>query len=93
MMDIDEFTSVGTETARKAGKLLLERYATDFDIRHKGTIDLVTEVDIAAEEMIVTRLRKAFPDHSILAEEKNSTILIIITSKTPFFIHISPFIN
>lgn len=71
-MDIDEFAAVGTEVAAQAGQLLLERYRTDFTIEHKGTINLVTEVDIAAEEMIVTRLRKAFPDHSILAEESDN---------------------
>lgn len=67
MMKIDEFAAVGTEIAAQAGKILLECYHTDFAVEHKGTIDLVTEVDIAAEEMIVMRLRNAFPDHSILA--------------------------
>jgi len=71
-MDIDEFAAEGTQIAKKAGQYLFERFHTDFAVRHKGTIDLVTEVDIAAEEMIVTRLRQAFPDHSILAEENNN---------------------
>jgi len=72
-MDIEEFAAVGTAIAQRAGQLLFERYRTDFTVEHKGTINLVTEVDIAAEEMIVTQLRKAFPDHSILAEENNNT--------------------
>jgi myo-inositol-1(or 4)-monophosphatase len=71
-MNIDEFAAVGTEIARRAGKYALDRFRTDFSVEHKGAINLVTEVDIAAEEMIVTRIREMFPGHSILAEEKNS---------------------
>jgi myo-inositol-1(or 4)-monophosphatase len=71
-MDIDIYAAVGMEIAEQAGKFLLERFRTDFAVKHKGTINLVTEVDIAAEEMIVKRLREAFPDHSILAEENNN---------------------
>jgi len=72
MMNIDAFAAVGTEIARRAGKYALDRLRTNFSVEHKGTINLVTEVDIAAEEMIVARLQEAFPDHSILAEEKSS---------------------
>lgn len=71
-MNIDEFATIGAEIAGQAGQYLLERFHTDFAVKHKGTIDLVTEVDIAVEERIVTRLRAAFPDHSILAEENNT---------------------
>lgn len=71
-MNIDEFAAAGTEIARRAGKYALDRFRTDFSVQHKGAINLVTEVDIAAEEMIVTRIREMFPEHSILAEEKNS---------------------
>jgi myo-inositol-1(or 4)-monophosphatase len=72
MMNIDEFAAVGTEIAGRAGKYALERLRTDFTVEHKGTINLVTEVDVAAEEMIVNRIREKFPDHSVLAEEKNA---------------------
>ena len=72
MMNIDKFAAVGKEAAIRAGKYALDRLRTEFSVEHKGTINLVTEVDIAAEEMIVTGLLEKFPDHSILAEEKNS---------------------
>jgi myo-inositol-1(or 4)-monophosphatase len=71
-MTIDRYAAEGEETARQAGRYLLEKFRTEFTIRHKGEINLVTEVDVAAEDMITSRLRKAFPGHSILAEEKNS---------------------
>jgi len=75
MADIDDFADVGMEIAREAGRLLRERFRTDFTIAHKGTVNLVTDVDLAAEELIVSRIRKAFPTHSILAEEKHSDAL------------------
>ena len=71
-MNIDRYAAEGESAARQAGRHLMEKYRTDFTVSHKGVINLVTEVDIAAEEMITQRLRRAFPDHSILAEEKCS---------------------
>jgi len=59
------------EAVQGAGRLIRERYDTDFAVSHKGVINLVTEVDLASEEMIVAGIRKAFPSHSILAEEKH----------------------
>lgn len=64
------FLAIATEAARRAGKLQRERLWTDHDIRFKGEVDLVTEVDQASEELIVATIREAFPDHDILAEEQ-----------------------
>jgi myo-inositol-1(or 4)-monophosphatase len=71
-MNIDDFVQVGMDAAREAGLLLRERLQTGFEVLQKGVINLVTEVDLAAEELIVARIRKAFPSHSILAEERYS---------------------
>lgn len=72
MTEIDNFVQVGTEVAREAGLLILERFNTNFAVSQKGAINLVTEVDLAAEELIVACIRDAFPTHSILAEERHS---------------------
>ncbi len=72
MDDIDRFAQVGTEVAQEAGLLLRERFRTDFAVSQKGVINLVTDVDLAAEELIVSRILKAFPTHSILAEERHN---------------------
>lgn len=69
MSIIDEFIKVGEAAALQAGTLLRERFNTRFSVEQKGVINLVTEVDLAAEELIVSRIRGAFPDHAILAEE------------------------
>jgi len=55
--------------AREAGALQKERLWGEFSFSFKGEVDLVTEVDRACEEMIVNRIRSAFPSHSFLAEE------------------------
>ena len=39
------------------------------DVDFKGAVNPVTETDTAAEELTITRLRDAFPQHRILAEE------------------------
>jgi len=71
-LNIDDCERVGMDVVREAGRLLLERSRTEFDVSYKGTVNLVTDVDLAAEELIVSRIRKAFPGHSILAEERHS---------------------
>jgi len=47
----------------------LARFGTDLHIDKKGTIDLVTEVDVAIERMFRALIADRFPDHAILAEE------------------------
>jgi len=38
-------------------------------VRHKGAIDLVTEMDVASEKLVLDAIRARYPDHAILAEE------------------------
>jgi myo-inositol-1(or 4)-monophosphatase len=57
------------QTAHEAGRVLTEKFGRSLQISHKGEIDLVTEADLAAEKLIVERIRSYYPRHSILAEE------------------------
>jgi myo-inositol-1(or 4)-monophosphatase len=57
------------EAARAAGVIQRKRYGTALDVRHKGPVDLVTEVDLACEEAILERLEKLAPGTAILSEE------------------------
>lgn len=61
--------SFAIETARDAGRLLLEKFGRGIAVQKKGDIDLVTEADLASEALIVERIRSHFPRHGILAEE------------------------
>lgn len=65
---------VGGAAAREAGAYILEQAGTlvEGDIQDKGVHDLVTRVDRKAQELIVRRIRDAFPNHAILAEEDDA---------------------
>jgi len=59
------------KAARRAGSIIL-RYADQLDrldVETKGRNDFVTAVDRAAEDEILFHIKKAYPDHAILAEE------------------------
>src|SRR5258708_23478112 len=68
---------VATELARQAGAVLLEHYNSPFLVEQKvnalDELEEVTAADREANELIVTRLRKEFPDDGILAEESTDT--------------------
>jgi myo-inositol-1(or 4)-monophosphatase len=60
--------AVCLEAARQAGAVLMD-WQHRFQSREKGPRDLVTEADLAAQEIIRETIRKAFPDHDFLGEE------------------------
>ena len=49
------------DVARAAGAILRDRFGQPHDVRFKGTIDMVTEADQAAEELIAARLARQIP--------------------------------
>jgi myo-inositol-1(or 4)-monophosphatase len=61
------------QTAHDAGRILVERYGRTLQISNKGVIDLVTEVDLAAERLIIDRIKSYYPRHAILAEEADAS--------------------
>lgn len=63
------------ETARAAGQLLLEKFGR-VTVSKKGDIDLVTEADLASEQMVIELIRSHYPKHSILAEESGDAIVL-----------------
>lgn len=64
---------VAVDTARAAGRLLLDQQNTIRSVRHKGIVDLVTDADLASERLIAGRLLAVFPDDQLLAEEGTAT--------------------
>jgi myo-inositol-1(or 4)-monophosphatase len=63
------------EVARDAGGLLMQRLGAA-KVTNKGDIDLVTEADLASENLIIERIRSYFPQHGILAEESGEAELV-----------------
>ena len=62
---------VSIDAAQRAGEVIRERFFTDKEIRFKGRADIVTDVDLAAEKVILDLVRTEFPQFSILSEESN----------------------
>ena len=63
------FLTTAIEAVIRAGDLQMAQFGGDFRIDKKGTIDLVTEVDVAVERMFRALVAERFPDHQVLAEE------------------------
>ena len=64
--------NIALEAARKGCKELL-RFADEtdkLDITEKGPADYVTQLDKNVENIIISHLKKSFPKHSYLSEEK-----------------------
>jgi myo-inositol-1(or 4)-monophosphatase len=57
------------EQAARAGGDVLRDWRGRFAVREKGPADLVTEADLASQEIIRQILLGAFPEHVFLAEE------------------------
>ena len=58
-----------TEAARAAGKVIVDRYPGRRQVTIKGYRDIVTDVDRAAESVVLDLIRERFPGHAILSEE------------------------
>ncbi len=68
--------NIAVRAARAAGDVIL-RYHNQIDlltVENKAANDFVSEVDTAAETAIINEIKKAFPQHSILAEESGEIL-------------------
>jgi myo-inositol-1(or 4)-monophosphatase len=68
-VDLDRALHEARRIALAAAELLRAAHGRDVAVEHKGVVDLVTEVDRRAEALIVPELRRAFPEHTVRAEE------------------------
>ncbi len=59
--------------ARQAGQILFDGYEKDNQVKYKGVIDLVTEIDHASEAFLLGEIGRLFPEHNVLAEESGLT--------------------
>ena len=62
---------VSIDAAQRAGQIIRERFLTEKEISFKGRADIVTDVDLAAEKVILDLVREEYPQFSILSEESN----------------------
>jgi myo-inositol-1(or 4)-monophosphatase len=69
------YLTTAIEAVVRAGDLQMAQFGGSFQIDKKGTIDLVTEVDVAVERMFRALVAERFPDHQILAEEMGGAVI------------------
>ncbi len=67
--ELRHFLDVSTKAALAAGEYLRRRIHRAGQIDYKGAINLVTDCDRYSQKIIISTLRRAFPDHGFLAEE------------------------
>jgi len=66
--------NIAVKAARRAGSII-NRAALEggLEVRAKNRNDFVTQVDKAAEQAIIDIIRRAYPEHSFLAEESGAS--------------------
>lgn len=70
MYPMDDLLELAIRCALESGGIQKASFGKAFGIRHKGEVNLVTDVDIACQERIIEIIAAAFPDDEIVAEEK-----------------------
>lgn len=68
---VHPIVNIALRAAREASALIVQAYARPdrMKVFEKGPNDFVTDVDKVVEEVLISHLRKAYPDHSFMAEE------------------------
>jgi len=75
-MKWDPLTESALQIAEETGKILKKGFGTHFKIEAKSTRhNLVTEYDLAAQEFIISSVKKRYEGHHFLAEEGDQKAL------------------
>jgi myo-inositol-1(or 4)-monophosphatase len=75
------------DTALAAGQLLCRLYDKHHSVQLKSSdIDIVTEADVASEQLIVEAIRRGFPDHRILSEEGTGDLESLGSDSSPIWL-------
>ena len=69
MTSTAELSRIAHQAVEEAAAYLRGAVGRQQRVEYKGAVDLVTETDRAVEALLVERLRRAVPDHLIVAEE------------------------
>jgi myo-inositol-1(or 4)-monophosphatase len=69
---MDEILSFAIHCAKESGHIQREHYQKQLHIRYKGEINIVTDVDMACQERIVSLIQSAYPGDVIISEEKEN---------------------
>lgn len=67
--ELKTLTAFAIDLAQEAGAIVKKGFNRVRRIKYKGRIDPVTEFDLKSERHITRRIKRAYPDHALLAEE------------------------
>jgi len=70
---VDDIEQVALRAAQAAGRIHMRWLNKTKAIRKGNPLDLVTEADKEAEAAVIKMIRRAFPEHAILAEESGAS--------------------
>jgi len=73
------------KTSKEAGKLLMRNYGKIKTVRAKDKKSYVTNVDLESEKLIISAIRKKYPNHNIVSEESAA-----IDNKSEYTWYIDP---
>jgi myo-inositol-1(or 4)-monophosphatase len=69
VVNLDRILEVAINAATQAGAIIMRFWELNLGTRTKVGHDIVTEVDLAAEQEIIRHIKAQFPDHSFYSEE------------------------
>lgn len=73
-ISMEQLFNTALLAAQSAGHYIYSHLHETVTVNYKGETNLVTQVDRKAEEMIISIIREAFPEHRILAEESPALV-------------------
>lgn len=89
--EMDQYLETALKAVKKGSKALIKYWGKLSNIREKTFAwDLVTEADKESESLIVNTIKKAHPEHNILAEESGYANNLEGKSHSPFLWVIDP---
>jgi len=69
---MDEIIEFAIMCALESGKIQRKYFQRHFNIQYKGEINIVTDVDMACQEKLISLISENFPDEEIISEEKSN---------------------
>jgi len=87
MADLESILAFTTDIASQAGDLIVTmRAQSQLNHNYKQGIELVTNADLAADQLITNAIRRQYPNDQILAEESNPDLTSISMDDTPVWV-------
>ena len=71
-IDPAEALDFASRLAVEAGGIISAHLGQVLEVRHKGTVDLVTDADLASERAILAAITEHYPGHHIISEESHT---------------------